>query len=122
MLIGTKTRKIELPHEPGAWIEVKDLTWKQIAEAKRLNMLEMMKSMKDFGDILEVVMGKKPDPNVKETIESYDIGYVLKRAIKGWSYPEKFTEALIDQLDPKTVEFLANELLGIEVEGEKVKG
>ncbi len=122
MLIGTKTRKIELPHEQGAWIEVKDLTWKQIAEAKRLNMLEMMKSMKDFGDIIEAVMGKKPDPNVKETIESYDIGYVLKCSIKGWSYPDKFTEELIDQLDPKTVEFLANELLGIEVEGEKVKG
>lgn len=121
-MIGTKTRKIKLPHEPGAWIEVKDLTWKQIAEAKRLNMLDMMKSMKDFGDILEAVMGKKPDPNVKETIESYDIDYVLKSAVKGWSYNEKFTPKLIDQLDPKTVNFLANELLGIEVEGEKVKG
>ena len=98
MLIRTVTRKIELPHEKGAWIEVRDLPRKVIKESKRLNMVESMESLKDFGDVMKAFMGQTPDPNVKETVESYDLDYILEYAITGWSYDEKFSkEAIADR-------------------------
>lgn len=121
MLIGTSTRKIDLPHEKGQWIEVCDLPRKVIKESKRLNMVESMKSMKDFSDIMQALMGKTPDPNVKETVESYDLDHILEYAVKGWSYDAKVDKTSIALLDQKTAEYVANDLLGIEEEGDKVK-
>jgi len=121
MLIGTGTRKIDIPHEEGTWIEVKDLTRKVIAEAKRLKMVETMASMKDYGDIMEMFTGMTTIKDVAITVESFDLDYVLENGIADWSYTEPCTIEAIAMLDQKTAEFVANDLLGIEEEGDKVK-
>jgi len=121
MLIGTDTRKIDIPHEEGTWIEVRDLPRKVIEEAKRLKMVDTMKSMKDFGDIMQMFTGMQTIKDVKVTVESYDLDYVLVSGIEDWSYPEPCDDEAIARLDQKTAEFVANDLLGIEEEGDKVK-
>lgn len=118
MLIGTGTRKIDLPHEEGQWIEVKDLTRKVIQESKRLKMLELMEA---FAGKLDAFMGKEIDPDAQITLESYDIDTVLEFAVVGWSYDTKFSPDLIAQLDQRTAEFTACDLLGIEEGDDKVK-
>jgi len=118
MLISKATRKIDIPHEAGEWIEVRDLTRKEITEAKRRKTTA---TIKDFADIMELFAGRKVDPTVRETTESYDIDYVLEAAIVGWSYGE-FSLDDVARLDQKTAEYVARDLLGIEEEGDRVKG
>ena len=118
MLISKATRKIDLPHEEGEWIEVRDLTRKEINEARRLKTAS---TIKDFKDIMEMFAGREIDPTVKQTTESFDIDYVLETAIVGWSYGE-FNQDDVARLDRKTAEYVARDLLGIEEEGERVKG
>ena len=121
MLIGTSTRKIDIPHEEGQWIEVRDLTRKEITESKRLKMVETMTSMKDFGDIMQMFTGMTTIKDVPITVESYDLDYVLEKAITGWSYDEEAGPESISRLDQKTSELVACDLLGIEDEGDRVK-
>ena len=119
MLIGTNTRKIDLPHEEGQWIEVQDLPRKVIEESKRLKMTALMDA---FAGNMDAFMGQTIDRDVRVTVESYDIDYILEFAVKGWSYDDDFSVKAIAQLDQKTAEYVVNDLLGIEVEGDEVKG
>ena len=117
MLIGKATRKIDLPHEPGEWIEVRGLNRTQIGEAKRLKTLAVLT---DYAPYMAQFADREVDPTVKETVDSYDIDYILETAIVGWSYGE-FSKGETDQLDQKTAEYVACILLGLETEDEKVK-
>jgi len=119
MLVGTGTRKIDLPHEAGEWIEVRDLTRKQIAEARRLKLKSLKSMLEDLGDIREQIKeyaGPPPEPNAALTLDAYDIDYVLAEGIVAWSYGEKFSAEAVDRLDQKTAEYVARDLLGIEEE------
>lgn len=120
MLVSKSTRRIELPHEPGQYIEVRDLSFLEIdkSKEKKLKYSMMLLSGIDMPDfkVPEDLKDRKPDP-----MASHDIPYLLEKGIVGWSYEEEVSSENIALLDSKTAELVIREILGIEEEEDRKK-
>ena len=81
MLTGAGiTKKLDLPHEPGEWVEIRPLSWRQV------------NAIRDIDDENEITC------------------YVLSQAIVGWSYGEPVTPETLDRLDAETAVFVIDKL------------
>lgn len=112
MLVG-KTRRIELPHEPGQYIEIRDLSFLEIEKSKTRKLKDLMGmfsgvEMPDF-KAPEGLDDREPDP-----MAGHDIAYLLAKGIVGWSYEEKVSPEAVAKLDRETAELVVREILGIE--------
>ena len=120
MLTKSVTKRIELGHEPGDWIEVRPLSWRDLEGAKDRHQNQLMARAADLGDALKALQGLSSDQQAAAQKEAaakqnpsdlYDVGYLLHRAIVDWSYGEPVTEEAIDSLDQQTVDVVLAELL-----------
>ena len=116
MLTKSITKRIELAHEPGYWIEIRPLSWRDLEGAKDARQHQAIQRAIDLGSALKDLSGlaadRKDDAPVQQaTADLYDVGYLLHRAIVDWSYGEPVTEEAIDSLDQQTVDVVLAELL-----------
>ncbi len=118
MLTKTITKRIELSAEPGEWIEVRPLSWRDLQGAKDAHQNQLMGRAVDFGDALKALSNITADQRQaaqqqaeSNPRDSYDVGYLLHRAIVDWSYGEPVTEEAVDSLDQVTVDVVLDELL-----------
>tara|TARA_R110000824_G_scaffold21078_6_gene78869 strand:- start:9878 stop:10303 length:426 start_codon:yes stop_codon:yes gene_type:complete len=126
MLVSKIVEKLDVPHEEGQWVEIKNLSWKAMEEAvnnKQERDIGQVKRM--GGDVFEAIMrssnesNKDDDKPEKEgpekkvrgaTFESYDMETLLRKAIISWSYEGKPTVERIQDLDARTAKWLAREV------------
>lgn len=107
------SRRVEIPHEPGEWLEIKRLSWRQLeasAEAQTNALLSRMKSL--GGDMVKAMRGLAGEQEQKPGAK-YDRGNVLNCGIVRWSYGEEVTPANIDALDEETAEWAFEEILAL---------
>ena len=96
MLTKGKTRRLELPHEPGEWIEVRLLGLDDVVEVRREARLSEGESL------LQLVGDDAIMAVIKPT---------LCRCIQAWSYEEPVSPEAIGTLDAKTAVYILTELL-----------
>jgi|TARA_R110000824_G_scaffold132891_1_gene295454 hypothetical protein len=124
MLVSKIVEKLDVPHEEGQWIEIKNLSWKAMEEAvnnKQERDIGQVKRM--GGDVFEAIMrssnkdddDKKPDEGSEKTVrggtfESYDMETLLRKSIIAWSYDGKPTVERIQDLDARTAKWIAQEI------------
>ena len=124
MLVSKIVEKLDVPHEEGQWVEIKNLSWKAMEEAvnnKQERDIGQVKRM--GGDVFEAIMrstnkdeDKKDDEGQPEkkvrggTFESYDMETLLRKAIISWSYDGKPTLERIQDLDARTAKWLARQI------------
>jgi hypothetical protein len=123
MLVSKIVEKLDVPHEEGQWVEIKNLSWKAMEEAvnnKQERDIGQVKRM--GGDVFEAIMrstnkneGKSEDEESEKkvrgaTFESYDMETLLRKAILSWSYDGKPTVERIQDLDARTAKWLAREV------------
>jgi len=117
MLITDVTKKVDIPHEPGEWMVLKKLSWRQLELAANVASDEAIKRTKKMGgDVL--VSLRKLWRDQKGEIESdpaskYDRGTVLEVGIVEWSYDAKVNKESIDSLDEQTAEWAFREILDL---------
>lgn len=114
-VIGRIPERVELPHEPGNWIEVRGLGWAVLEEAQTLRMQTLSKAMKDL-DLsgLEKMSTPEQRANAEQldaANNSYDQKLVLMSGLVGWSYEAPLDEATILDLDEETATFAFEEIL-----------
>ena len=106
--------KLEIPHEPGEWIEVSPLTGGQMAEARVAYASRLLQRMIDRGadmsKILEDVDTAEKDQTSAVANPTFDDDTLLKFAVQGWSYDVPPTEENILNLDYPTREWLLPEI------------
>lgn len=125
-LVSDTTRRIDLPHEDGAWVELRQLSGRQLRKIQKAKMKEAAESLKLMGPEL---MGSLSGFSSKDLVEAdkdplaeYDIDALLEAGIVAWSYEEEVDHDTIGLLDQETETFIALALIGVEEEEAKVKG
>ena len=139
MLVRNITQKIEITHEPGEWALIRRLTWKQLQHAQEVRSDNAIAKMKTTGGELVKVMDElaadarrrreeaakdgaqtavvvTPNPKLFQT--TYDLATVLADGVANLSYVEKFETKDVDDLDPKTAEFIGSANLDLSGVGE----
>ena len=112
--------RIDLPHEPGAWIEVRmpSMSIRDAAkEARSKRAIAMIASMP------QLPRQDTGGPAVElDVMDEYDWTVLLTACILLWSYPEQVTPENVGELDPETVRYLVNQLIPRETDDERKNG
>jgi hypothetical protein len=115
-LVTGITKRTEVPHEAGQWIELRVLSWLRLEDARRKKMNALAGYMRELGEGAAHLGRKNGAPPVEDGAEDrlvgYDIGSLLRGGIVGWSYGA-FNVAQIEDLDEQTAEWAARELLAM---------
>jgi hypothetical protein len=110
---------LPIPDEPGEWMELRPLSYFEIAEARTA---EMKAAIALVGDMPESVtslarpsedaerasVAAEPDP-----LAGLDLGTVLRLGIIAWSYPEEANEKNIKLLSEDTALWAAEQIVGL---------
>lgn len=118
-MITRMTRKIELPHEPGQWVEIRPLSWRKLQDARDSRVRELAKQMQSLGrDVLDALpKGDRSEaPSAEQEtpaslLNAYSLGALLRAGIVAWSYDEPVSGETIDELDEQTAQLIARELV-----------
>jgi hypothetical protein len=118
--------QIEIPNEPGQWMQFRRLNSRRIALCVERRQTEALNKMKELGaDGLALIRDaaatrdksqddlNKPKP-VADPLDAYDRDLLLTLGISAWSYPADVTTELSDEnggLDAATSEWAARQVL-----------
>lgn len=120
MLVSRNAREVPIPHEPGEWLKLRPLSWKQLDDARKARTREAVKSSvemtREMGPELMAQIRSARTETAAESApadpsEAYDRATLLRLGIVGWSYEEPVSPEAIDDLDEETAEWAARELL-----------
>lgn len=120
----TVTHKVDIPHEPGEWMEFRELGWKALDAAREVKSRNSLMSFRDLGpEFLKSLSSPNDEAPAKENPgDAYDKSVVLRTAIVNWSYSAACTENNIDNLDPVTADWAYDEFIKIHFPTEEVLG
>lgn len=96
-----------IPHEAGAWVDFRHLSWTQLQRARQVRESEALRSMREIGgDLLgqlaQLQTGQAGQPGSGEV---YDRQTLLVLGIAGWSYAAPVSAETVAQLDQATAEW-----------------
>jgi len=112
-LVTEVTKRIDIPHEDGEWLEVRRLSWRELETADNAASEASTERIKRMGgDIIKAVMSLR-DKEREEQATGYDKLTVLRLGLIGWSYDVKLSPESIDLLDEETAEFAYREILAL---------
>lgn len=124
------TKRSEIPHEAGEWMDLRLLGWHELGQAQRARQGESFENIKLMGKDLYKTMqevrtelGSAVD-TAGDPLQQYDLGTVLKLGIVGWSYDAPVNDETVKQLDTQTAEWAARIIVGVvaETEAERKNG
>ena len=122
MLITKTAKQTDIPHEPGEWLKLRRLSWRELDEAKEAQVGKVMKKISALGaDLVTAIQSATTVPH-QDQAKAYDRGTVLRAGIIGWSYDADVTPENIDALDPETADWAFDEILALsspESDGDK---
>ncbi len=105
-------RRVEIPHEPGSWMEIRALSFVALAEARHARLAQLA----ELGGILSALRDVATPTSAAEAdpLASYDRLSLLSAGIVAWSYGPTIAAA---DLDDPTSEWAAREILAYSVPG-----
>jgi hypothetical protein len=114
-IVTNITKRVEIPHEEGEFMEFKKLSWKQLESASEISSDALMVKIKNMGgDIVkalrETTQEQKADPK-----QGYDRESILRKGIVKWSYDAPVTPDNISDLDEETAAWAFKEILDMNL-------
>jgi hypothetical protein len=117
------THKEQVPHEPGQWLELRELGWYDLKRAGDANAMQAFADLPAISEVIASMSRGEIDKVVKQVSDAdllvaYDQRILLHAGIVGWSYvddkndPVPVTEVNIDGLDEKTAHWAALQIVG----------
>ena len=129
MLTSKITKRIEIPGEPGMWVQVVRLGWRAKREASQANSDEMFAMVKSIGSPMllqefmklmqeqaEQVEEFRKKAQAKNPLAGYDIGVVLRKGVQKWSYSDRVKPEEIDDQDADWARLVATEIMELSKE------
>jgi hypothetical protein len=114
MLIGSTITKLDIPHEPGEWVEVRKLNHKTLARAATSRSEAGISSMKSIGAELLAALRDARDKDAAPGDagpDTYDRDIVLQAGVGRWSYAAPVTPESLGELDEQTARWLHREIV-----------
>ncbi len=115
-IVSNTARRVEIPHEPGEWIEIKKLSWRQLELAQEEASNKLLARMKQMGGDLVTALrqlGEEEKDKDRDPIQKYDLWVVLRGAIVKWSYEEELNDENVEALDEQTAQWVFREILSL---------
>ena len=125
MLTTGITNRLEIPHEPGQWMELRMLSWRdlhQAAEAHTLSVLQTARAL--GGELYQTIISpgtRDSDGTAPDPMAPYDLELVLKQGVCAWSYPEEVTPDNLGALDRRTAEWAGRAILALNGTGDETE-
>ena len=136
------TDKLDIPHEPGEWIEIRKLSWKHLADARKGRQETVFATVRAMGgEVLNALPSRcskgcgeekhdgacpppaeRADPSATDPTNEFDIETLLQSAIIAWSYEEPVSRETVNDLNEPTTKWLAGEIVRLNTapsEGER---
>ncbi len=114
-LVTNITKRAEIPHEPGEFMEFKKLSWKQLEHAQEISSDALMAKMKSMGGDLIQAFTKNAQEEKADPSKSYDRDYILQKGIVKWSYDAEVSPDNISDLDEETAVWAFKEILDMNL-------
>lgn len=111
------TERVEIPHEPNEWMELKRLNAKKLGKAREAKTLSAMELMKAAGpEFMAQARAAASETAAQraatsDPLDSFDAWKLCEYGIKGWSYDAEVTVANIEDLDETTLHWASREIL-----------
>lgn len=112
-LINDKTRKVDIPHESGEWMEVKKLSWRQLEVARDIMTDNTVAKFRKMGGEMVKAFTNEKARQETDPRTQYDRGFVLEAGISRWSYDAEVNKANIEKLDEETAIWAFEEILNL---------
>ena len=103
------TQRVDLPHEPGEWVQMRYPSYLHLQEARQARIKAAMESMAGLDDGLFQRLAKAAPPSAAESEDPllvYEWRTILGALIVSWSYAEEVTPETIAELDEDTIRVL----------------
>ncbi len=116
MLVSKIVERVDIPHEEGQWVDLRQLSFTAIEEAGKVKQRKGVADVRDMGgDVFEAIMRSSKrqvddDDQERDPVDSYDWETLINKALVGWSYDGKPTLERIRDLDMKTARWMAIEI------------
>ena len=114
MLTSGSVTRVDLPHEPGEWIEVRLLSWQDLDDARSERQARALRLMRDLGSDLVAQLQAAGGAGSAGGEQELDRATVLRRGLVGWSYGP-FTAEAVAQLDEATAAFAIETILRLSL-------
>jgi len=98
---------VEIPHESGQRLQLRSLNHKEDAEAEAEKRAGAIKLMRDLADVTLPAIERSAAAAV-DLLNTHDRAMVLRCAVVAWTYEG---DVDTDELDPKTADWAAREIL-----------
>jgi 23S rRNA U2552 (ribose-2'-O)-methylase RlmE/FtsJ len=113
MLISNQAQRVDIPHEPGEWMEIKKLSWRQLVLAADIQTDETISRLKKIGgDLFKSLTTEKAKQETDSSLK-YDRGFVLEAGICRWSYDADVNKENIEKLDEQTAKWAFDAITGL---------
>ena len=101
------TKRVEIPHEPGQWVEIRQLSKRQKEKAADAKTEVALLKAKAMGpELMASLQNAQPTAIVRDPgLDAYDWVTVLGFGIAAWSYAESVTVENIEALDETTADW-----------------
>lgn len=136
MIVGSRIDKVEIPHEPGNFIHLRELSGLELDEAQELRSNTALKKYASLGkETIETL--REGNSNNSGELDAaralamqsnprldYDWQFIIDKAVVGWSGPDYNTVELTDDskklFDKVTRDWLVDEIIkrNVVTEGE----
>lgn len=109
-VVSDVTKRLEVPGEPEAYLEIRMVAWLTLDKARRLRTQEALSAVKAIGGTIDLggIDIKGVDEEVPDRLQLYDKLTLLKHGVVGWSYPGEID---VEKLDLPTAHWAAREVL-----------
>ena len=112
MLTHLNVRKVEIPHEPGEWVELKPLSWDDFDRARTARLKSVVETMRDAAEVLALLQTRAAEPQLDtDPLSAYDRATVLRAGVVGWSYDAVLDRENLSALDEATADWILHQLL-----------
>ena len=109
-LVTNITKRLDVPHEQGEWVEIRKLSWRQLEAASDAQTEKAMAKVSGLGAELMASLPKAVAGD-RDPVDSYDRGAALAAGIIAWSYDAPVSPDAIGDLDEETAGWLMREII-----------
>jgi hypothetical protein len=127
MLVSQEPTQVDVPHEPGEWIAIKRLSWRQLKSARKKAEEENRQVIKDFGpEFLRALQSPDGEEKARKLLKrqqydesNFDSQEILKLGIFAWSYTNgdgtavEVNDESIGMLDERTATWAKQQIVDL---------
>ena len=114
MLVSGQTKRLDIPGEPGEWVEIKMLSWKELEAARSVRLKSVMDDLSDVDTekLRDLAGGTARDIDDADDAggSQYDRLALLSASVAAWSYHAEVSEANLELLDEASAAWMHEQI------------